>query len=75
MDSIFNDPDSAFFKAAIPVQVSPLEDEIFQRFIIDKFEIGKRRIIRETLDGIFDICFHIPGDIQQLCSALWDTIS
>jgi len=75
MDSIFNDPDSAFFKAAIPVQVGPLEDEIFQRFIIDKFEIGKRRITPETLDGIFDICFHIPGDIQQLCSALWDSIS
>lgn len=75
MDSIFNDPDSAFFKAAIPIQVGPLENEIFQKFIIGKFETGKRRITSETLDSIFDICFQIPGDIQQLCSALWDATS
>ena len=73
MDSIFNDPDSAFFKAAIPIQVGPLERETFQKFIIAKFETGKRRITSGTLDSIFDISFEIPGDIQQLCSALWET--
>ena len=75
MDSIFNDPDSAFFKAAIPIQVGSLKNETFQKFIIGKFETGKRRIKPETLDSIFDICFQIPGDIQQLCGALWDTTS
>ncbi len=73
MDSIFNDPDSPFFKAAIPIQVGPLEKVIFKKFIINKFETGKRRITPDTLDAIFDICFQIPGDVQQLCSALWDT--
>lgn len=75
MDSIFADPDSAFFKAAIPIHVGPLEKEIFQKFITAKFETGKRRITPETLDTLFDICFAIPGDIQQLCNALWETTS
>lgn len=27
----------------------------------------------KALDSIFDLCFDIPGDVQHLCSALWDT--
>ena len=27
------------------------------------------------MDRIFDICYNIAGDIQPLCSALWDTTS
>ena len=75
MDGIFTDPDSAFFKAALPIQVGPLDKETFRKFIIDKFESGKRRVAPETLESVFDLCFQIPGDIQQLCSALWDTTS
>jgi hypothetical protein len=75
MDSIFTDPDSAFFKAAIPIHVGPLEKETFQKFITVKFETGKRRITHATLDTLFDICVAIPGDIQQLCIALWETTS
>ncbi|CAB5116541.1 hypothetical protein D3OALGA1CA_2297 [Olavius algarvensis associated proteobacterium Delta 3] len=73
MDAIFNDPDSAFFKSAVPIHVGPLNRDIFETFIRDKFRIGKRTLTPETLGAVFDICFHIPGDIQQLCSALWET--
>ena len=75
MDGIFNDPDSAFFKSAIPIQVGPIDRDKFQKFIISKFKTGTRQITVETLDTIFTICFEIPGDIQQLCSALWETTS
>jgi len=75
MDRIFNDPDSAFFKSAVPIQVGPIEKDRFQKFIINKFKVGKRRITAELLNTVFAICFNIPGDIQQLCSALWDTTS
>ncbi len=27
------------------------------------------------MDHIFEICINVAGDIQQLCSALWDTTS
>jgi archaellum biogenesis ATPase FlaH len=73
MDSIFNDPDSAFFKSAIPIHVGPLDSGIFHEFIKNRFNTGKRQIDPEAIGDIFDICFKIPGDVQQLCSALWDT--
>jgi len=73
MNGIFNDPDSASFKSALPITVGPLETELFQAFIADKFKTGKRKITSNAMDHIFEICFDVAGDIQQLCSALWDT--
>jgi hypothetical protein len=75
MDRIFNDPDSPFFKSAVPIQVGPIEKERFQKFIINRFKTGKRHTTTELLNTVFSICSNIPGDIQQLCSALWDTTS
>ena len=75
MNTIFNDPDSAFFKSAIPKEVGPLDKTDFQTFIADKFKTGKRTITTDVMDRIFDICVNVAGDIQQLCSALWDTTS
>ncbi len=75
MDSIFNNPDSAFFKSAIPIHVGSLDKNTFQEFITKKFKTGKRQIASNPLNSIFNNCFSIPGDVQQLCSALWDTTS
>ena len=75
MDRIFNDPDSAFFKSAVPVHVGPIDKDTFQKFIINKLGTGKRHVTADSLNTVFAICFDIPGDIQQLCSALWDTTS
>jgi len=73
VDGIFNDPESAFFKSAVPIQVGPIDKDRFQEFIINKFRTGKRRITTGLLKTVFAVCFNIPGDIQQLCGALWDT--
>ena len=73
MGTIFNDPDSAFFKSALPIEVGPLDRELFQAFIVDKFATGKRNIAESVLDQIFEICFNVAGDIQQFCSAIWET--
>ncbi len=75
MNTIFNDPDSAFFKSALPIEVGPLKKTAFQVFIANKFKTGKRKIAADVIDRIFDICFNVAGDIQQLCGALWDTTS
>jgi uncharacterized protein len=72
MDSIFNDPESAFFKSAIPIQVSSLDKKLFQQFILDKFNTGKRKASVELLNHVFDICLNVAGDIQQLCGAIWE---
>ncbi len=75
MDEIFNDPDSPFFKSSIPVQVGPLDRNLFATFLRDKFASGKRSIGSDTLERVFDVSGDIPGDIQQFCEAIWETTS
>jgi hypothetical protein len=75
MDEIFTHPDSPFFKSAIPITVDPLPYAEFSEFLKKKFAAGKRRINDEALKKIFEIAHDIPGDIQQLCEALWTVTS
>jgi len=75
MFDIFNNPESAFFKSAIPVQVSELNHQCFSKFLMDKFNLGKRKITEKTINKIFNIAENVSGDVQQLCMALWDTTS
>ena len=75
MDEIFNDPDSAFFKSAISLSVGPLQKDQFISFLRGKFATGKRKIDSVTLEKIFDMADQIPGDVQQLCEAIWETSS
>lgn len=75
MEAVFTDHNSAFFKSAVPVNVGPLDDAEFASFLATKFASGKRRIKAETLRKVFEISNHIPGDIQQLCQALWEVTS
>lgn len=72
MDAVFIDPDSPFFKSAVPIEVGPLAREQFKAFIQEKFSSGGREITPELLDRVFEICLEIPGDVQQLCSAFWE---
>jgi len=75
MNNIFNDPKSPFFKSAIPMEVGPLDQVSFQAFIEKKFKKGRRKISSAAMEPIFEICFDVAGDVQQLCSALWDVTS
>ncbi|MCF6291406.1 MAG: hypothetical protein L3J03_10485 [Desulfobacterales bacterium] len=72
MDTIFIDPDSAFFKSAVPVEVGPISRGNFKRFLKAKFTRADRVVDSELLDRVFEICLDIPGDVQQLCGALWE---
>jgi len=72
MDMIFTSPDSAFFKSALVLDVGPLGREEFLQFLTEKFANGWRNLPAEIGQRLFDICFEIPGDVQQLCGALWD---
>lgn len=75
MDEIFTHPDSPFFKSAIPLTVDPLPYDEFSTFLRKKFATGKRRIEEDVLKKVFEIAHDIPGDIQQLCEALWTVTS
>ena len=37
-----------------------------------KFTLGQRKIDDEVLEKVFKIANNIPGDIQQLCEAIWE---
>ena len=71
MDKIFYDPDSPFFKSAIKMEIGALEKEIFGDYIKEKFLSGKRMIKSSALDTIFLKTEENPGDVQELCNALW----
>ncbi|MBS3921025.1 MAG: hypothetical protein KG012_19295, partial [Deltaproteobacteria bacterium] len=75
MDEIFTHPDSPFFKSAIPITVDSLPYTEFSDFLQNKFLTGKRRINDDVLKKVFEIAHDIPGDIQQLCEALWTVTS
>ena len=72
MNGIFTDPESPFFKSAAVIEVDAIEHDAFEEFIQAKFSSGDRAITAETLSDIYRIAEDIPGDIQQLCNALWD---
>jgi hypothetical protein len=75
MDEIFTHHDSPFFKSAIPLTVESLPYEEFSEFLRKKFAMGQRKTDDEVLEKVFEIANEIPGDIQQLCEALWEVSS
>jgi len=72
MDEIFTHHDSPFFKSAIPITVESLPYKEFSQFLKKKFSTGQRKIDNKVFEKVFKIANNIPGDIQQLCEALWE---
>jgi len=75
LSDIFNSPDSPFFKSAIAVDVDSLDPSVFSAFLKERFKKGRRKITDETLSEIISTAESVPGDVQELCGALWDTTS
>lgn len=75
MNEIFNYQDSAFFKSAITINIGPIEEERFRKFLIRKFTSNERKINGDTLRKVFEIANDTPGDVQQLCNAMWEITS
>ena len=72
IDDIFNNPEQPFYKSAASVTVEPIERSAFSTYILDRFASGKRRVAPDALTAIFDAACDITGDVQQLCSELWN---
>ncbi len=75
MNEIFTHHGSPFFKSAIPISIDPIPYDEFSKFLTDKFADGQRGVCDEILIQLFQIANNIPGDIQQLCEALWNVSS
>lgn len=75
MHGIFYNDTSPFYKAALPLDVGPLDDNLFSAFLSKKFSEGGRTLLPETMARIFDLTGRAAGDVQAFCSALWDRSS
>ena len=72
MSSIFADPESPFFKSAATLVVGPLREGVFVKFLRAKFRTGGRIVKREAIIKAIEIAENIPGDIQEICSCIWE---
>ena len=72
MNSLFNDPESPFFKSAMTLEVGEIDKNDFEVFLHEKMTVGKRKAKKGLFQRISVICHATPGDIQQFCAALWD---
>jgi hypothetical protein len=73
MYAIFSDPNSPFFKSATIMNVSVLKRDAFTAFLEDRFAGGKRTLSTAAADLVFESVSDVPGDVQHLCEAIWDT--
>lgn len=70
LKTLFTRPESPFYKSIRPIEVLPIPRNDFQPFLQKKFEAGERIVSAEGWDELFRL--ETPGDIQQLCAALWE---
>ena len=75
MIELFDDPDSAFYKSALTLCVGEIDRSSFTAFLRGRFESGHRHISDETVGAIMDKVADVPGDVQQLCEAVWGVTS
>jgi len=73
MMEIFTLPTSPFFKSALPLEVGPIDPQGFIPFLIEKFSSGNRTLPPELGERMMELADHTSGDVQQFCSALWET--
>lgn len=72
MERMFRDPSSPFFKSFRTVDVGPIEEKRFKKFIDEKFQAGNRVVGDDVYQKIFEITANNPSDVQQFCSAIWE---
>lgn len=72
MQMIFSDPNSPFFKSALPMEVGCIDEPAFVKFILSRFQKGRRKIAEETVRKVIEFAAGVSGDVQELCDALWE---
>ena len=71
MDAIFREHKSPFFKSVNFVEVGPLPEDEFFKYLGNRFRRGKRKFSRASFQRVGELALDNPNDIQQFCSALW----
>jgi len=72
MTDIFMHPDSPFYRGAAPLPVGEIDPDAFFAFLRSRFATGRRAFPRAAFDAVCAIARNTPGDVQELCDAIWD---
>ena len=71
MSEIFAHPRSPFFKSALEMSIGEMCDDSFAEFLVGRFKGAKRSVDAEFVQKIIRGLDGVPGDVQELCDALW----
>ena len=69
---IFTDTKSPFFKSAAAYDVGEIDANDFSKFLVARFQAGRRKVSADTALRIIETSCGVSGDVQELCAALWD---
>jgi len=72
MESIFTDPDAAFYKSAMKINVGPIDQPVFASYIRRRFRSGGRKTHESLVRSVYGLASGNPGDMQKLCIGLWE---
>ena len=72
MDELFNNPKQPFFKSAASVTVGPIDRAVYADYLKDRFAKSRRKPTDEALEAVFELARDVAGDVQQLCSGIWN---
>ena len=71
MSEIFSHPKSPFFKSALEISIGEMRDDSFVEFLVGRFKVAKRSVDAEFVRKVVHDLDGVPGDVQELCDALW----
>ncbi|MFC1462364.1 ATP-binding protein [Verrucomicrobiota bacterium] len=70
---LFADERSPMYKSADFIEVGSSDFDDFPGFLEARFRSGGKKVTGELLKEALQICDSVPGDVQQMCAALWDS--
>jgi hypothetical protein len=72
MLSMIRDKSRAFYKLGRILELGPIEQTAYIRFIRGWLKKGKFAFEGQNLTRVLEIGNHVPYNIQRLCSVMWD---
>lgn len=72
MTDIFLHPSSPFYRGAAPLPVGVIDSGPFYEFLKSRFATGKRDFPQSSFETVLALARNTPGDMQELCDAVWD---
>ena len=72
MWKLFADSESPLYKTAELLEVDSQDFDDLRGFLARRFRTTGKEVAPDLLAEACRICGDVPGDLQQLCAALWD---